>query len=271
VSGIDNAGHLLLGCAETMKDQLEGRDRHGFTLIELLVVIAIIGILASLIIPAVSSAKRTAQRAACVSNLKQIGTAIISWIGDNDGAINSCYPAIPPTYSYHSTTPPGVSHSPYNLGDYLAPYLGLATNNVSTESIIPVMACPAFKAAMQSAYPQDWWKSAEYGRTQKYVPPKSRLKSDPFDGSTTLAGVTMDPNDAYNAGAVGASKVPVLGEVDQKNKPNNFGTSAAASRPLPSDPVHGTTRNYLFLDAHVESMKADPVSEDILKLSGQYQ
>lgn len=62
---------------------MKGR-RSGFTLIELLVVIAIIALLISILLPALGKAREQSKRLVCMSNMKQIGTAVFLYSESND-------------------------------------------------------------------------------------------------------------------------------------------------------------------------------------------
>ena len=107
------------------------RQNRAFTLIELLVVIAIIAILAALILPALVSAKHAARKAACISNLHQIGVAIHNYTIDHEGRIPygpKAPPFTSPASFYPSTgTPTSLlslqSGAPVGLGLLLQHYL----------------------------------------------------------------------------------------------------------------------------------------------------
>jgi len=77
-------------CQFTRFEKLCGRKermcmRRGFTLVELLVVIAVVAVLAAMLLPVLSRARESARKAACQSNLRQIGTAFRLYASDYDG------------------------------------------------------------------------------------------------------------------------------------------------------------------------------------------
>lgn len=63
--------------------------QRAFTLIELLVVIAIIAILAAILFPVFASAKASAKRTVCLSNMKQIGLGLMMYTDEYDGMMPS--------------------------------------------------------------------------------------------------------------------------------------------------------------------------------------
>jgi len=86
--------------------------RRGFTLIELLVVIAIIAILAAILFPVFSRAREQARKTACLSNMKQIGQALMMYVQDWDETFPYCTSCSAPGVGTATDLPQGKLH-PY--------------------------------------------------------------------------------------------------------------------------------------------------------------
>ena len=125
-----------------MKKQLKA-----FTLIELLVVISIISLLIAILIPALASARRTAQSVQCKSNMRQVLIAFSIYHGD----FNETFP--PTSYSKVGTTGFGT----LTWADLLKNNLGSHTPDITTTNLtngstdVPkVFQCPTLDASVQT-------------------------------------------------------------------------------------------------------------------------
>ena len=128
------------------------REPLGFTLIELLVVIAIIAILASLILPAMASARYQARRAACVSNLHQFGLAAAMYSNDYQGKVMQTvlaqggYRQPSVINVFRDVDPANTDQVSFEL---LAPYVGgmyIKPKDYNTLEISGIFWCPSVRA-----------------------------------------------------------------------------------------------------------------------------
>ena len=112
---------------------LSRRQKQGFTLIELLVVIAIIAILAALLLPALARAKEKAQRAACKSNMRQVGLTALMYAADNGDKF--------PIAVWNPPTGAQTTHAvwmPTNIFDYFITTAKVSTNCLSCPNLVKV-------------------------------------------------------------------------------------------------------------------------------------
>src|SRR4051794_3749321 len=88
-------------------------NRHfGFTLVELLVVIAIIAALVALLLPAVQASREAGRRAQCLSNLRQMGIALVSYHDTNGVFPRGGWPATSTCVSWSAAILPELEQTP---------------------------------------------------------------------------------------------------------------------------------------------------------------
>ena len=130
--------------------------RKRFTLIELLVVIAIIAILAAILLPALNSARERGRTAACINNLKQLGSGVQQYV--NEGNI---FPV------FYSSAALGGSYFA-NWKAIIYPYV-IGSLPATVQALSPqlssgVYACPSWtEDGMKITFTDDWSPVAHKG------------------------------------------------------------------------------------------------------------
>ena len=221
--------------------------RASFTLIELLVVIAIIAILAAMLLPSLSRARETAKRASCLSNEKQIGTALAIYASDNNnyfppfakavGSWSSWYP----DYWYNSldsSLPRGSVH--HNTD----PVWGANINN-------GVFFCPSEPQNNPSMidYGMNFTTLFDTNWSNTIYPLSLNRISSPSNLISVADSRQINP---YTSGLCGSW---ILNRGDFLD-----GKVASDNTCVPAPARHASGMNFLFLDGHVQYMKVDGVA-----------
>ncbi len=242
--------------------------KKGFTLVELLVVIGIIALLISILLPTLSSARRSAQTVACASNARQLALAIRLFAQEHRGYMPTVSDkdhawARDPTRSiwvYRSGTNPPVV---LDWASSLLPYLGNRTTewfNLAPDKVAKIYKCPSDETQNISG---------TYGQSSGQDPTGPGLllfnnMSSPFGGFPISYGVNADIGalvDNTNNGRFGQGTgdnmnvwagpknaqglgLPMGAKIDKvKNSAEVLLIADCGTRPRVSKPLPGLDRN----------------------------
>ncbi len=252
-AGLAPMGILRRSNINSTTDSCRPHSRHGFTLVELLVVIGIIALLISILMPALTRARQSAQAVSCSSNLRQIGLAFQMYAQSNKGSLPTC------GYEYELSQNinlwPSLIHPYLNRStgqepgrDYMRCEVmirGTADDPNHQLNTYGVNYCRVISYDMPDSYnnpdgTKPWWAAG----TKKLI----RLKADTFLAADAVGSVVYTPEVwSFDSDFDGNGVVDTNASLGWEAKYNRL------------DPRHpGKTANMLFGDGHVTAV---PVAE----------